>query len=231
MTDLSAGRRVTPGAAAMSALLTGQAASPVLLVLASVWRGTVRRGQARPLPTTQTIELCLQQAVLSGLPVVALIAESQLTVAARWLARRDIVALPDMGDGTPSLGVALAAGLGHCPQARGWLLWASHAPMVQAATLCAVARALEHQPLVRAHYQGIGGQPLGFAAEFYSDLMRLRADDDLQRMLARFPADPVEVDDPGVTLDVADLPRMLQAPASWPALDRPQGEGPAGGVR
>jgi hypothetical protein len=49
MTDLSAGRRVTPGAAAMSALLTGQAASPVLLVLASVWRGTVRRGQARPL--------------------------------------------------------------------------------------------------------------------------------------------------------------------------------------
>lgn len=203
--------------------------SPVLLVLASVWRGAARRGRVRPLPAAQAIELCLQQAVLSRLPVVALVAEPQVAVAARWLARRDIVALPEVAQGAPAFAAALAAGLGHSPQARGWLLWASHAPMVQAATLCAVARALEHQPLVRAHYQGIGGQPLGFAAEFYSDLMRLRADDDLQRMLTRFPADAVEVDDPGVTLDVEDADDLRLARLgleAWQAPAGPRGGGP-----
>lgn len=200
----------------------------MLLVLASAGWDTARQGRVRSPALTQSLELCLQQAVLSRLPVVALVAEPQLAVATRWLARRDVIALPESGQGGPPLGAALAAGLGHRPQAPAWLLWSSHAPRVQASTVVAVARALRRQPLVRAHYQGLGGQPLGFAAEFYSDLMRVQVEDDLQRLLARFPADPVEVDDPGVTLDVADAAEPLTALPAVPDR-RPTAAGRRGG--
>jgi molybdenum cofactor cytidylyltransferase len=60
---------------------------------------------------------------------------------------------------------------------------------------------------------------VGFGTELYSELVRLSGDEGARRLVARYPAHGVEVDDPGVLLDVdtvADLERVRHArdPAS-----------------
>jgi molybdenum cofactor cytidylyltransferase len=62
-----------------------------------------------------------------------------------------------------------------------------------------------------AQYQGRRGHPVGFAAELYSELMMLSGDEGARRIIARYPAVGVDVDDPGVLLDLdteADLAAM-----------------------
>jgi molybdenum cofactor cytidylyltransferase len=95
-------------------------------------------------------------------------------------------------------------------------------PMVQPATLLAVAAALEHHPVAYAQHRGRRGHPVGFAAELYSELVTLAGDEGARRLVARYPAHGVDVDDPGVLIDVdtvADLEkvRVSHAAASVPA--------------
>jgi molybdenum cofactor cytidylyltransferase len=62
--------------------------------------------------------------------------------------------------------------------------------------------------VVFAQHKGVRGHPVGFAAELYSELTALRGDEGARRLAARYPAIGVEVDDPGVLIDVdteADL--------------------------
>ncbi|HNJ82567.1 MAG TPA: nucleotidyltransferase family protein, partial [Piscinibacter sp.] len=57
-------------------------------------------------------------------------------------------------------------------------------------------------------HKGVRGHPVGFSAELYSELVTLRGDEGARRLVARYPAIGVEVDDPGVLIDVdteADL--------------------------
>ena len=68
----------------------------------------------------------------------------------------------------------------------------------------AVGRALAAHPAAYAQHQGRPGHPLGFAPELYSELMALDGDAGVRRLLARYPAAAVEVDDPGV-LREADI--------------------------
>ena len=49
---------------------------------------------------------------------------------------------------------------------------------------------------------------MGFSAELFSELLSLNGDEGARRLLARYPTVAVEVDDPGVLMDidtVADL--------------------------
>ncbi len=84
-------------------------------------------------------------------------------------------------------------------------------PLVQSSTLQAVARQLEHHPIVYAQHKGRRGHPVGFAAELYSELVRLTGDEGARRLVARYPAFGLEVEDAGVLVDVdtqADLERL-----------------------
>jgi molybdenum cofactor cytidylyltransferase len=77
--------------------------------------------------------------------------------------------------------------------------------------MLAVAEALEHHPVAYAQYRGRRGHPVGFAAELYSELVMLSGDEGARRLVARYPAIGVDVDDPGALLDldtVADLEAM-----------------------
>jgi molybdenum cofactor cytidylyltransferase len=99
-------------------------------------------------------------------------------------------------------------------------------PMVRPATLLAVAAALEQHPVAYAQYQGRRGHPVGFAAELYSELMMLSGDEGARRIVARYPAIGVDVDDPGVLLDLdteADL--LALRTLSGSALARPGAAG------
>jgi molybdenum cofactor cytidylyltransferase len=75
-------------------------------------------------------------------------------------------------------------------------------PRVLPATLGAVAGALDGHPVAFAQHQGRRGHPVGFSAEMYSELVRLTGDEGARRLVARYPACAVEVDDPGVLIDI-----------------------------
>jgi molybdenum cofactor cytidylyltransferase len=170
-----------------------------------------RLGSATVLATT------LRTAVSTQMPVVVVTTEAFADVARRSVAARDVVVLPDVGaPGAEGLGMgtSIAAGVGARPDASGWLILPGDMPMVQAATLLTVAGQLAHHAVVYAQHHGRRGHPVAFGAELYSELTALSGDEGARRLVARYPAFGVEVDDPGVLIDVdteADLALVRSA--------------------
>jgi molybdenum cofactor cytidylyltransferase len=141
------------------------------------------------------------------------------------VAARDVVIVPQ-ALAALGMGHSIAAGVAARADAPGWLLLPGDMPMVRPATLLAVAAALEHHPVAYAQHQGRRGHPVGFAAELYSELMMLSGDEGARRIVARYPAIGVDVDDPGVLLDLdteADLLAMRALRES--AVPRPGAAG------
>ena len=118
------------------------------------------------------------------------------------------------------MGYSIACGVSARPDASGWLVLPGDMPMVEPATLQAVARELRHHTVVYAQHRGQRGHPVGFAAELYSELILLDGDEGARRLVARYPAHGEELDDPGVLLDVdtpADLAALLARAAEQAA--------------
>lgn len=195
---------------------------PVVVVLAagqgSRFGGPVHKldqafGASSVLGTT------LRHALTSRLPVIVVATQALADEARRVVAARDVVVVPavgERGERTAGMGSSIAAGVAARPDAGGWLILPADMPLVQTATLTAVARELEHHPVVYAQHCGRRGHPVGFAAELYSELVQLHGDEGARRLVARYPAHGVEVADPGVLVDIdtdADLraARALQA--------------------
>ena len=178
-----------------------------------------RLGSATILATT------LRHAVATQLPVVVVTTEAFAEVARRSVAARDVIVLPEVGTaGHESLGMgySIAAGVSASPGAGGWLMLPGDMPMVKTETLLEVARELAHHAVVFAQHRGVRGHPVGFSAELYSELTALRGDEGARRLVARYPAIGVEVDDPGVLIDVdteADLESVR--------LAQQRGDGPS----
>ena len=49
------------------------------------------------------------------------------------------------------------------------------------------------------------GMPMGFGQELFSELIRLTYDRELLRLMSRYPAHPLELDDPAVLIQAWDL--------------------------
>jgi molybdenum cofactor cytidylyltransferase len=204
-------------------------AQPAVIVLAA-GRGSRFLGAdhklAQRLGSATVLATTLRAAVASHLPVVAVTTQAFADVARRSVAARDVVVLPEVGaPGGPPLGMgySIAAGVIASPDAGGWLILPGDMPMVQAATLRAVAEQLRHHAVVYAQHHGRRGHPVAFGAELYSELASLTGDEGARRLVARYPAIGVEVDDAGVLIDVdteADL-----------ALVRSAQDGAAGALR
>ncbi len=156
----------------------------------------------------------LRHAVASHLPVVVVTTQALAETARHIVALRDIVVLPEVGTPGPQplgMGYSIAAGVAARPDAPGWLMLPGDMPLVQPDTLAAVAAALDDHPVAYAQHRGRRGHPVGFAAELYSELATLSGDEGARRLIARYPAFGVEVDDSGVLVDVdteADLERL-----------------------
>ncbi|WP_395699189.1 NTP transferase domain-containing protein [Aquabacterium sp.] len=187
---------------------------PVVIVLAA-GRGSRFRGAGHKLEQglgeQSVLGQTISHAIESGLPVVVVTTAPLASEAARWVARRDVVVLPEVGSGSPAalgMGYSIAAGVTARPHAPGWLVLPGDMPMVSPATLSTVAGLLGQHPVVFAQYRGRRGHPVGFAAELFSDLVQLSGDEGARRVVARYPSYGLEVDDPGVLVDVdteADL--------------------------
>lgn len=204
--------------------------SPCVIVLAagsgSRYAGE-RHKLVEPLGDATVLGLTIVHAIESRLPVLVVTTGALAVEASRWVARRDLVLLPEVGTaGAQALGMgaSIAAGVAARPNASGWLILPGDMPLVKSASLRAVAAAIEQHPVAYAQYRGRRGHPVGFAAELYSELTQLSGDEGARRVISRYPSVGVEVDDPFVLRDIdtrADLDAMRSAlAAAEPAAPR-----------
>lgn len=157
----------------------------------------------------------LRHAIATRLPVVVVTTAGLAPSVHRLIAARDVVTLPERdAQGRPlpiGMGHSIAAGVAATGDADGWLILPADMPLVRPDTLLAVADGLDRYPVCYAQYRGMQGHPVGFGTELYSELVALQGDEGARRIVARYAAQPIAVDDPGVHMDVdteEDLARL-----------------------
>lgn len=162
---------------------------------------------AQPFDGGTLLGCTLRRAIASQLPVVVVTTAALAPLAGELLATRDILVL-DETEAARGLGATIAAGVSERSGAPGWIVLPGDMPLVQPSTLLAVAGALEQHAVVYAQHRGRAGHPVAFSAELYSELIQLNGDDSPRRLMLRYPAHGLEVDDAGVLLGV-DTPSDL----------------------
>jgi molybdenum cofactor cytidylyltransferase len=167
--------------------------------------GAGRHKLAQPLGASSVLAQTLARAIASHLRTVVVTTPAFFDVARSSVAARDVVVLADVGrDGNASqgMGTSIAAGVRASSDSAGWLVLPGDMPMVRPETLFAVARALDHHAVAYAQHGGRRGHPVGFAAELYPELTELSGDEGARRIIARYPAFAVDLDDPGILVDI-----------------------------
>ena len=202
------------------------ASTPAVIVLAA-GKGARFEGMQHKLEQSlagsTVLGITLRQVIASHLKVVVVTTLALSAAARLHVAARDVVVLPEVGtSGVEALGMgySISAGVSARPDAAGWLVLPGDMPLVQPATLVAVARQLANHAVVYAQHKGRRGHPVGFSAELYSELVALRGDEGARRLVSRYAALAVEVDDPGVLIDVdteADLDAVRRLSAKMTA--------------
>lgn len=125
--------------------------------------------------------------------------------------------------GHPGMGDSIAAAVRATPGANGWLMVLGDLPLVQSATLRAVAAALTHHDVVIPTFNGQRGHPVGFSAKCRDQLLNLQGNQGAALVARSYSAIEIEVNDIGVVTDIdtiEDLERaqaLLNAGQSGPA--------------
>jgi molybdenum cofactor cytidylyltransferase len=191
--------------------------TPATVIVLAAGRGSRFGGTthklAQPFGSANVLATTIANALASGLPTVVVTTAALVPTVQAVVAARDIVLLPPVGSASREplgMGYSIAAGVAARSQASGWLVLPGDMPLIRPETLQAVALALEGHPVAFTQYRGRRGHPVGFAAELYSDLVKLSGDEGARRLVARYPSHAVEVDDPGAMFDV-DTPDDLAA--------------------
>ncbi|NCT83470.1 MAG: nucleotidyltransferase family protein [Comamonadaceae bacterium] len=194
---------------------------PAVVVLAA-GRGSRFRGSGHKLeqrlsaasPDT-VLASSLHHAIATQLPMLVVTTSALAPVVQRLVPARDVLILPERdAQGRPhpvGMGHSIAAGVSATGDADGWLILPADMPLIQPATILAIAEGLERYPVCYAQHRGLQGHPVGFGTELYSELVGLQGDEGARRIVARYAAQPIAVDDPGVRIDVdtiEDLARL-----------------------
>jgi molybdenum cofactor cytidylyltransferase len=198
---------------------------PTIIVLAA-GRGSRFGGTGHKLAqafgTSTVLGTTVSHAVQTQLPVLVITTAPLLPLVTEQIAGRDTLVL-SADEAARGMGDSIAAGVAERSGAPGWLLLPGDMPLVLPGTVLAVATALEQFAVVHAEHQGRRGHPVGFAAELYSELVRLRGDEGARRIVARYPTQGIELADSGVLKDIdtaADL-EALRAELATARLLRP----------
>ena len=147
------------------------------------------------------LSVTLRNAITSGLPVVVVTTADLAPLVYQQVAARDVVVVPSQVRGR-GMDDSIAAGVSARADAPGWLLLPADMPRVLPATLRQVAQALQTHAVAYAQYRGRRGHPVGFAAEMFSELVNLSGDEGARRLVARYPALAIDVDDAGALIDI-----------------------------
>ncbi len=114
------------------------------------------------------------------------------------------------GRETAGIGDSIACAVRASAGADAWIIALADMAQVQVGTIAAVRAAIEAGAASAAPvYRGRRGHPVGFGAVCGPELAALGGDEGARSVLARHPPLRIEVDDPGVLLDV-DTPQDLR---------------------
>jgi len=107
------------------------------------------------------------------------------------------------------MGASLAAGVGATQDAEGWIVALADMPRIAAASIAAVARAIDGgASLAAPFYEGQRGHPVGFGVEHRDALLALDGDAGARALLSMHALTRIDVDDSGILRDV-DTPADL----------------------
>lgn len=121
----------------------------------------------------------------------------------------------------PGMGDSIAAAVRATREASGWLILPGDLPLIQPATLLAVAQALAQHPVVRPVYQGQRGHPVGFAAICGAELLDLKGNQGAAPVVKARVAIDLIVDDAGTVTDIDTLDDLARAAAALARHVRP----------
>lgn len=138
------------------------------------------------------------RALLAGRPVLERTLDAARASGLPWH-------LEDAGH--EGMGDSIAAAVRTTPDAGGWLILPGDLPLVQAATLQAVAAALQDHAVVLPYYRGRRGHPVGFGAACREALTMLQGPEGAALVVrahqaAAHPVVRLDLDDAGVVTDV-----------------------------
>ncbi|MCZ8255862.1 MAG: nucleotidyltransferase family protein [Polaromonas sp.] len=172
---------------------------PVVIVLAA------GRGERFAASGGQVHKL---QALLAGRPVLDHVLDAvQASGLPHHLVQAD-ASRPGMGD-------SIAAGVQATPEAAGWLVLPGDLPLVQAASLRAVAHALAQHAVVVPMFKGTRGHPVGFSAACRDALLDLKGNQGAAQVVRAHSAINsvafVDVADEGTVTDIDTLDDLRRA--------------------
>lgn len=176
-----------------------QGSKPTVLVLAS------GRGERFAASGGGTHKL---QALLAGKPVLQHTLDAVAASGLPWH-------LEDAGH--PGMGDCIAAAVRATPEAAGWLILPGDLPLVQAATLQAVAHALAQHAVVVPMFQGARGHPVGFSVACRAALLDLKGNNGAAPVVLSQAAINsvafIDVSDEGTVTDIDTLDDLRRAEA------------------
>jgi molybdenum cofactor cytidylyltransferase len=115
---------------------------------------------------------------------------------------------PGMGD---SIAAAVRATLRATPDSHGWLILPADLPLIQPATLLAVAQALQTADQVIPMFKGQRGHPVGFSAKYASELSNLQGNRGAAQLINAQAAIELIVNDVGCVTDIDTLQDLEKA--------------------
>lgn len=148
------------------------------------------------------------QALLAGKPVLQHTLDAVAASGLPWH-------LENAGHG--GMGDTIAAAVRATPDAAGWLILPGDLPLVQAATLRAVAHALAQHAVVVPMFKGTRGHPVGFSAACRDALLDLKGNQGAARVVNEHAAINsvayVDVVDEGAVIDIDTVDDLRRAEA------------------
>jgi molybdenum cofactor cytidylyltransferase len=170
---------------------------PTVLVLAS------GRGERFTASGGRTHKL---QALLAGKPVLQHTLDAVAASGLPWHLENA---------GHPGMGDSIAAAVRATPEASGWLILPADLPLVQGATLRAVAEMLAQRAVVIPVFNGVRGHPVGFSATCRAGLLALKGDQGAASVVRAQEAVNsvafIDVTDPGTVTDIDTLEDLRRA--------------------
>jgi molybdenum cofactor cytidylyltransferase len=113
--------------------------------------------------------------------------------------------------GHPGMGDSISAAVRATPDANGWLILPADLPLIQSATLLAVAQALQQSSLVYPLYAGQRGHPVGFGPAYAAQLASLKGNKGAAQLIIAGEATELIVADVGCVTDIDTLQDLDKA--------------------
>jgi molybdenum cofactor cytidylyltransferase len=168
----------------------------------------VRNKLLQPLPDGCAVAVAAAASLLAIMPQVLAVVrpEADELRAELQAIGCEVISCAHAADG---MGATLAHAVQQSMHAGGWVVALADMPYLKPGTILALLDALRSGADIAAPvYRGRRGNPVAFSRIHLSDLLQLSGDVGARSLLQNYPVQWVQVDDPGIHLDI-DRPQDL----------------------